>query len=108
TPIDLVFNNTSGSVQVQSGTLNLAGGGNQSGGSFTAVNAANVIQFGGNTHTLSGSGFGGAGIYLLANGTVTVSAPTSMPHVSLVSGTLNGAQALTITGTGAWSGGTMS
>ncbi len=70
----LVFNNT-GAVDVNSGTLNLQGGGTST-GSFVA-NAGGVLNFGGGTHNLNaGTSVTGAGTVQIGGGTWNLNAGT--------------------------------
>jgi len=123
--VNVPFVNT-GSVQVQSGTLVLSGGGSAT-GSF-AVPANTTLQFGGGTYTLSSaSSVTGAGNVtfsgsstITANGTYnitgtnTISGATvnfnvggsaSMNALTLSGGTLGGTLPLTVTGPFTWSSG---
>ncbi|RME85977.1 MAG: hypothetical protein D6775_01350, partial [Caldilineae bacterium] len=103
------FNN-SGAVNVNSGTLKLAGGGSDT-GDFT-IAAGSVLQFAGGTHSLDGVAFGGAGTVEITSGTVnttgggaTVSGSATL---DLSGGTLGGDGPMTVNGTFNWSGGTVS
>jgi hypothetical protein len=117
-----VFN--SGSVNVPSGTLNLAGGGTDT-GSFVVSSGA-TLGFGGGTHTLAlSSSITGAGTVVFSAGTTTENGTLSVPTLqisggtavlntntspttlSMDSGTLSGSGIETVSGTLTWSGGTM-
>jgi hypothetical protein len=101
-PVD---NDSTSSVDVQTGTLKLASGSGSetSTGQFGAASGA-TLEFGG-THATSGASFAGAGTVLVSNGTVstagasTVAAPTTL---ELVSGTLANAGTLTVNGNLDW------
>ncbi|MGH3428126.1 MAG: beta strand repeat-containing protein, partial [Mycobacteriales bacterium] len=121
----IAFNN-SGQVQVQSGTVQLNGGGT-SGGQFS-VPAGAALEFGGGTHSLTATAVlnadgtvrfpGGtttiAGTYAVSGttvvngGTVNFNTAATSAGVTVSSGILGGSATLTITGSLAWSGGTMS
>ena len=106
TTFEPVFNNT-GSVQVQSGTLNLTVGGGTSSGSFDAA-LGTTLDFGSGTHPLdAGATFTGAVPSRVTGGTVTVNGAVSAVNFGQTGGTLDGADTLTVTGTFNWAGGTM-
>ena len=106
TTFEPVFNNT-GVVQVQSGTLDLTGGGTSS-GSFDAASGT-TLDFGGGTHTLNtGATFTGAGSSRVVGGTATVNGAATAANFAQTGGTLNGGNTLTVSGTFNWTGGTMS
>jgi hypothetical protein len=71
---DVLFNNSGGSITVQSGTLLLRGGGTSNGGTFDiAAGAALDIGYGTSVHALSGTFSGsGAGVVGLTGGTFAV------------------------------------
>ncbi|MBI4528895.1 MAG: FecR domain-containing protein [Deltaproteobacteria bacterium] len=118
------FNN-SGSVDVQSGTLSLAGGGTST-GSFD-VDSGATLDFSGGTHNLNaGSSVTGAGKASFSGGTTNVggtynlTSPTeisggtvnfnsaaSSTNTLLSAGTLGGTGVFTTTGTFDWTGGSM-
>ena len=86
TSIGAVFN-SSGIVSVNSGTLNLAGGGTSSGG-FN-LGAAGTLSFTAN-HTLSaGSSIGGAGAVTVTGATVTLNGAYNTGSTTVSSGNLN-------------------
>jgi hypothetical protein len=111
------FNNT-GKVTVSSGTLQLAGGGNDSSGSFTVPSGSSLV-FGGNTRVSSNIGtpaspqagtlvFGTGtttvagsynvnGITTVDSGTVSFSRNVTIPTLNLVVGILTGPAAVTVT-----------
>jgi len=100
------FNN-SGTIDIQTGALNLAGGGG-SNGVFNAA-ASTTINFTGSTHMLeAGASFTGAGFGRIAGGVVTVNGAATAQNFELASGTLDGAAKLTGTGVFNWTGGRMS
>ena len=70
----LVFNNQGGTIDVQSGILNLSRGGTHTGSTFTVASGAS-LQFSAYTHTFSGSYSGsGSGSLQLTSGTLQVDA----------------------------------
>ena len=102
-----------GTVDVQSGTLTIGGGGASSGTFNTSAGA--VISFSNGTYTLnSGTAFTGAGVSRITGATLTVSSgaadtATVTGTLELSSGSLTGSGTLTATtGTVRWTGGTMS
>jgi len=54
TTLDVTFNNTNGTIDVQTGGLTLSAGGNKTGGVFTVATGAN-LNFSGTPHVFSGS-----------------------------------------------------
>ncbi len=119
--ISTAFNN-SGTVNVQSGILDLTGGGNDVGGTYTTTGSG-VVEFGGGTHVLDATSkitgnatFSGGqtiinGTYT-GTGTMTVSGGTAIfagaaTTGSLVqsNGELNGSGTLTASGQSTFSGG---
>jgi len=94
----VAFNNT-GSLSVQTGTMNLAGGGTGN-GSFTAAATASLV-FGGGTHVLGG-GFSGAGTVNFSADTITAGGTYSLSGNTLFSGaTVSFSNTATVTGLGA-------
>jgi hypothetical protein len=137
TTFNLTFNNTDGgTVEVQTGTLNLAGPGNSTGA--MSVSGGAVLLFSGTSpgttpytlrasSSLSGDGTvqigtqGGfvsnltnvAGLYAVANtdvvsGTVNFASDATVDTLTLEGGTLTGTGNLSVTGTLNWLGGAMS
>jgi autotransporter-associated beta strand protein len=101
--------NNYGSVQVQTGTLNLAGGGTGS-GSFS-VSAGATLGFTGGTFNLGGNIFDNANIININGATLTSdSGAITIPGtVNFTSGTLTGGSGpLTFSGALTWTGGTIS
>jgi hypothetical protein len=121
--------NNAGSVQVQSGTLDLAGGGDST-GSFTVaagatltfdsggtqtleaasqVGGAGTVHFrGGTAHILGAYDLGTAGNTLIDGGTADFSGgtPATMPELDLSNGgTLTGSGNVIVSGTLNWTGG---
>ncbi len=122
TDVGVPFHNNA-TVNVTAGTLNLAGGGTQS-GTF-AVSGGFTLQLGG-THTLSAaSSVSGAGTLQVASGLATINGPvtvgtlrisggnavvnnnTSVPALDLAGGSIGGSGLLTVTSTLTWSAGDM-
>ena len=86
------FNVTSGSVDVQTGTLELLGGGTDTGATFTSETGA-TLDFGG-SHTLdAASSVGGAGtVGFTASGTIAMAATYDVTGTTIdasVNGTVN-------------------
>lgn len=100
------FNN-SGTVNVNSGNLQLSGGGTQTGAFSIASGAA--LTFGSVSQSLNaGTSFSGAGTAVITSTTVTVNNPVNFGSlVNLSSGNLTGAGTATMIGAMTWSGGTM-
>jgi|GEM_PF-2347483 len=98
--------NNSGTVNVQSGTLDLASGGTQS-GSFVISSGA-TLSFSNGMHQLNSTIFSGNGTIQISGATVNASNASfqSGTTLNLASGTLGGTSA-TISGTMNWTGGTI-
>src|SRR4029077_13286757 len=98
-PISIKFNNT-GTVDVQSGTLNLSGGGVDTGATYTTTTGNGILQFGGGTRTLNNtSQITAANVTFSGSQTTTVSGTYNVAGTTTVSGgtaTLTG----TLTGLG--------
>ena len=100
-------NNSTGTINVESGTLDLSGGGSNSGTLEIASGA--VVEITNNTFTLdTGTVVEGLGTLTIDHGTLAVDAAVSAPNVDLEAGMLSGTGALMVTGSLDWSGGTMS
>jgi Ca2+-binding RTX toxin-like protein len=102
------FNNT-GTVQVKAGTLNLSGGGTNT-GNFS-IDAGGTLRITAGYNFNSGNSITGAGNFNIesGSGTTTVNAASTWSApVNLINGTLTGAGALTISNKLNWSGGTLS
>ncbi|MGA2557952.1 MAG: hypothetical protein ABSG04_16905, partial [Verrucomicrobiota bacterium] len=97
TTLNAAFVNT-GDVQVQSGTVDLTGGGSASGTFEVSANA--TLQFGGSTYTLSpASSVTGAGSAIFGGGTVNASGTYNLTGTNTFSGaTVTFAGNYTITG----------
>ncbi|MFM6122779.1 MAG: beta strand repeat-containing protein [Sphaerospermopsis kisseleviana] len=101
-----LFNNT-GTVQVKAGTLNLNGGGTNT-GSFS-IDAGSTLKITADYNFNTGNSVTGAGNFNIESGTVTVNAPSTWSSpVNLTGGNLTGTGALTISNKLNWSGGTLS
>ena len=123
--LDTVALNNAGTVQVLTGTLNLAGGGTSS-GSFNAAAGA-MLNFGGGTHVITlapASNINGAGTMGVSGGTVSIDGSGAYAvnttaisggtlnlnrdgttgNFNLNGGTLAGSSTLTATQAMAWSG----
>ncbi|MFM6053732.1 MAG: beta strand repeat-containing protein, partial [Sphaerospermopsis kisseleviana] len=107
--VGLIFNNT-GTVQVKKGTLNLSGGGSNS-GAFS-IDSGATLKISGyyNTYNFdTGNSITGAGNFNIESGTVTVNAPSTWSSpVNLTGGNLTGTGALTISNKLNWSESTLS
>ncbi|MDB9450838.1 Calx-beta domain-containing protein, partial [Dolichospermum circinale] len=100
------FNNT-GTVQVKAGTLNLSGGGTNT-GNFS-IDAGGTLRITAGYNFNSGNSITGAGNFNIEGGTTTVNAASTWSApVNLIGATLTGAGALTISNQLNWSGGTLS
>jgi hypothetical protein len=121
---DVLFNNT-GTVEAQTGTLRLAGGGTSS-GSFSAqqgatldfgggtqvitltapgsISGAGTIGFGDGTTTISGSGTYSVGNTAIGGGTLNLNLDGTTANLYVGYGTLQGSGTLTVTSTADWSG----
>jgi len=101
------FNNT-GTVQVKAGTLNLSGGGTNT-GSFS-IDAGATLRITADYNFNTGNSITGAGNFNIESGIATTvnAASTWSAPVNLINGTLTGAGALTISNKLNWSGGTLS
>ncbi len=125
--INDVFNNT-GAVAINSGGLNLTGGGTESGAITVASGATN--EFGGGTYVMnSGSSISGLGVWLTAGGVETFVGSSSLspaiatitsgtvafnnssslnfPVFNLNGGTLEGTNPVMVSGPFTWAGGSL-
>jgi hypothetical protein len=104
--VGALFNN-SGSGRVLSGTVNLAAGGNSSGALDLAAGVA--VNFTGGTQTVSSAGltFTGAGLPHVAGATLSSAGPVSAVGFELASGTVSGSGNLTTNGIFTWTGGNL-
>jgi hypothetical protein len=104
TQIGPVLNNT-GTLTITSGTLEIAGGGSNTG---TINVAANQTLFFDNLTFLvnAGSALNGTGTYLVGNGGAVLSfdADTSLANLTLTSGFVTGPNKLTVTNQFTWNG----
>ena len=122
--------NNTGTLDVQSGTLQVGGGVvfnhdgvvNVASGKFftlTSVTGAGVgdyvlagtgqVNFNSGTQTFNaGADISGAGLFNVNGGALTVAAALSADDLALTTGTIDGVGALTVDNSFAWSGGTMS
>ena len=116
-----LFNNT-GTVDVQSGTLSLSGGGTDVGAIYKG---AGTVNFSGGTRTLDSNssitgnatfsggqttvnGGSGTGLLTVTGGTATFNGAVTTGALAQSGGELNGLATLTATGASAFSGGTQS
>ena len=108
TTVQAPFNNT-GSVVIQSGSMNLSNGGSSS-GSFD-LGLSHTVQFGGLTFSLgAGTTFAGSGSILLSASTLSVDTSIAVPAAisfDMTGGILTGTGTLTTAGPLNYSGGTM-
>lgn len=105
--VNLTFNND-GTVQVQTGSLQIRGGGSNS-GSF-ALDSGTAMEFAAGTSTLTnGSSISGDGNGRLIGGTLDVTGtPVDVENFEQSLGTLSGAGELRVTSSMNWTGGTQS
>ncbi len=99
---------SSGTVDVQTGTIALTGGGSSTGSHL--INSGSVLKIGGGSYTMSGGAtIGGSGFFDLAAGTLTLNTTGVFPvaHFSQGGGVLTGPSTLRIPtgGTWNWTGG---
>ena len=111
--ISTLFNNT-GTVDVQSGTLNLSGGGTDVGATYKGPG---TVNFSGGTRTLDAAssitgnatfsggqttvnGGTGTGLLTVTGGTATFNGAVTTGALTQTGGELNGSGSLTVTGTG--------
>ena len=100
------FNN-SGAVEIQTGTLRLAGGGTNT-GTFDAAGST-LVEWTIGSYTLNfGAELNGAGLYRINNATVTANSDFSVEALDLIAGTLNGTGTVTVSGGMNWTDSTMS
>jgi hypothetical protein len=100
----VAFNN-SGTVEIQTGTLLLAGGGLSSGILMT-TNAV-LVEWANGTFALNaGAQLNGPGLYRIST-TVTANTNIVVQNLDLLSGTLDGTGTVTISNAMAWTGGIM-
>jgi parallel beta-helix repeat protein len=109
--ISIPLIHTAGTVDAQSGTLLLDGGGTGS-AAFAASGAAAILQFRSGTWDLNaGTTFSGPGtVSIFTSGTVSVNAAISTPaatSLSFTAGTLQGTGTLTANGPFLWNAGLM-
>lgn len=133
TAINNVTVNNAALVNVQSGVLNIAGGGGTHTGQFTISNSAGLtftasatvpvvldtgalitgpgqLTFAGNGVASSfnaGAAISASTPVSLTGGTLKLNAPLTLASYSQIGGTLDGAGTLTLSGPATWSGGTM-
>ncbi len=102
----LTVNNT-GTINVNSGTLALNGGGTSTGTFNTG--SGSTLQFGGGTYAVeSGSSFTGAGTVGVSGGTVNFNGmSTGIGNLDLSGGTLGGSGGVTVNTNMNWTGGTI-
>ena len=105
--IDAVFNNSGGTVDADTGTLTLRGGGTHT-GNFDVASIA-LLELDGGIHTMNTStSITGTGATQLTSGTLTIAGAVAAESFKIAGGTLNGAGDLTVSGLLTWTGGTMS
>ncbi|RBP11158.1 hypothetical protein DFR50_11744, partial [Roseiarcus fermentans] len=104
TDVAVAFTNT-GTVSVQTGTLEFDGGGSSSASAFTVASGA-TLDFGGGTFAISGGTVNGAGALGVSGGTLALGAnAVTAPSLAQTGGTIAGTGTLTVTGAAAFSGG---
>jgi uncharacterized repeat protein (TIGR01451 family) len=105
---NLVFNHTAGTVDIQTGTLNLAGG---SASAPITISSGATMLIDSDTYTFAtGAGVTGLGKVHINGGTLAVDGPAvTIEHLQLDLGTLGGTgSALSGANTWQWNGGSMS
>jgi hypothetical protein len=101
--IETPFDNSS-PTQVTAGVLQLTGGGSSAGAFNTSAGTA--VVFDGGTYNLNeGAALGGAGLYRLTNGTLSINGAVGMDNFAQSGGILAGAGALTVADEFTWTGG---
>ena len=88
TTVSATFNNT-GAVQVQNGTLNLGGGGTES-GTFDVAPGASINFAGGTYNFNSGIALTGTGASVLGGATLVIAGDNTFDNWSWTAGTLSG------------------
>jgi Dockerin type I domain len=107
TAINNVTVNNAGVVNIQSGQLNIAGGGGTHTGLFAVSGGAN-LSFTAGTQTFNApASFSGGGSVSLTSGTIVLNTPVSLPNFNLAGGAVTGAANLTLNGGGTWTAGAM-
>src|SRR5262249_55301058 len=106
TRFDEVLLNNRGTVEVNSGTVTLAGGGTAS-GTFTMA-ANTVLNFASDYTLTSGANLNGPGVARLAAGTLTITGNVSAEGFEMPAGVLSGTGTLTVSRLFQWNGGTLS
>ncbi len=95
-----------GTISVQTGSLDLQGGGSSPVGAHFNASAGASLRFTGGTYAVAdGSGFGGNGQFVIAGGRVSIGAQVGAADFRLIGGTLAGTQ--TFTGGLTWTDGNM-
>lgn len=95
-----------GTINVQTGTLELGGGGSSPTGAHFNASSGTALRFtSGNFAVADGSGFAGAGSFVIAGGKVSIGTTVAVSDFELTGGTLDGVQ--TFNGGLAWTGGDM-
>jgi hypothetical protein len=97
---------STGSFDIQLGTLLLNAGGS-SAGSTTIASASNLNLATGTFAFNSGASLTGSGTLNVSSGTVSITTDLTLPAINISGGTLNGSGNLTLAGTSTWSGGTI-
>jgi fibronectin-binding autotransporter adhesin len=110
--IDDIFNST-GTVDVNSGTLVIDGAGTQVEAGTFDVAAGSALEFdnmsygcdSGDVQLNAGTTFAGAGLYEFIHGTLSINTNLSVANFTQTGGTINGPDTLAITGAFNWDGG---
>ncbi len=108
TTVHVKLDNLAGAtgVQVDSGILSLAAGGN--GDAPFAINNDGVLDFPSGTYTMTPNGIvSGSGTLALSGGTLSIGGVTAPSNFALSAGTLTGDGFLTVSRDFTWSGGTI-
>ncbi|RBP11159.1 hypothetical protein DFR50_11745, partial [Roseiarcus fermentans] len=105
TDIAVALTNT-GAVSVQTGTLQLDGGGSASSTASFAIASGAALDFDAGTFTLSGAAFSGVGVAELTGGVLSVAAATTIGSgFAQSAGAIAGTGTLTVSGAAAFTGG---
>jgi uncharacterized repeat protein (TIGR01451 family) len=100
------FDNNGGTVDLQTGTLDVAGGTNN--GTLTLAVSTTFLVNSDNYTFGPSTSVGGPGNVSVTAGTLTIGGAISLPNFLQSGGTVDGSSTLTLSGVADWSGGTMS
>lgn len=101
--ISMAFHN-SGSLTILTGTVQLNGGGSNTG----LITGTHNLTFGGNSSVFTMTGeYDVSGVTAVTNGTVLFNVPTTIPQLGISNGTFSGTAPITISQYLVWGGGTI-